>query len=162
MEPTIYILSQPIRSGKSTNLLKWVATQNNIGGILSPDIEGKRMIYSITSNKYIPFEVSANEKEAVQIGRFFFSAEAFETAKTILQNDATKDLDLLIIDEIGKLEISEQKGFEPVVTEIIKKFQATPTITKLLLVIRDTLLEEAIKHYHLQNASVVDLDFFKE
>lgn len=162
MESNIYILSQPIRSGKSTHLLNWVATQNNIGGILSPDIESKRMIYCIASNKYIPFEINADAENIIPVGRFNFSATAFETVKTILLNDANNNFDLLIIDEVGKLEIKEQKGFEPAVSEIINKFKKTSTLTKLLLVIRDTLLKDAIEHYQLQNATLVDLDFFKE
>ena len=54
----------------------------------------------------------------------------------------------------------EQKGLEPAVTNVIKHYQQNKTDEKLLLVIRDSLLKECIEHYGLQNATIINKDFF--
>jgi nucleoside-triphosphatase THEP1 len=162
MESNIFILSQPIRSGKSTHLLRWIKTQKDIGGVLTPDIDGKRMLYAISTEQFFPLEVPADASDQIQIGRFYFSSTTFEKANELLLKEARENHDLLIIDEVGKLEMENKSGFEPAVSEVISRYRNQPGTSKLLLVIRDTLLNAAIEHYELQTAEILNLDFFKE
>ncbi len=53
----IYILTGPVNSGKTTKLMNWVEKKSNVGGILTPVVDGKRHLYSIASQKYKIFEL---------------------------------------------------------------------------------------------------------
>ncbi len=161
MESNIFILSQPIRSGKSTHLLKWIKTQQHIGGVLTPDIDSKRMLYAISTAEFFPLEVPADAIDQIQIGRFYFSTTTFEMANELLLKEARENRDLLIIDEVGKLEMENKSGFEPALSNIISLYRQQSGTSKLLLVVRDTLLNAAIEHYELADAEIVNLDFFK-
>jgi molybdopterin-guanine dinucleotide biosynthesis protein A len=66
-----------------------------------------------------------------------------------------------VIDEIGRLEIDHSSGFEPMVSECIESVKTSSHNTKLLLVIRDYLLEKAIAYYQLQDAIVLPRAFFE-
>lgn len=50
--------------------------------------------------------------------------------------------------------MDRKQGLEPAVSGIISNYRQDQG-NKLLLVIRDTLLEQAIVHYHLQGASII-------
>src|SRR5690349_6312823 len=109
MSNKIIILTGEIQTGKTTSLQEFCGKHNNIAGILTPIINGKRMFYDISEKVF--FEMEANEKEdKLIIGKYLFSTQAFEKANNILSN-ATKcnDIDYLIIDEIGPLELKQQK-----------------------------------------------------
>jgi len=58
----------------------------------------------------------------------------------------------LIIDEIGRLELNQNKGLEPALGVVINKFINKEVSGNLILVIRDYLLEECIEKYQLQEA----------
>ena len=150
----IYIFSRPIRTGKTTALLDWLQKKEHVGGILTPDIDGKRKLYDISSKKIYDFQLDDDtEEEKVIVGKFIFSSAVFEKARDILSD--IKEKNWFVIDEIGKLETEQDRGFEPALSEAIKKFKQQNGNGKLLLVIRDTLLEQAIKKYELQAATVV-------
>lgn len=152
----IYILSAPIQSGKTTSLMNWVRTKANIKGILTPDIDGLRMVYNISDKT--SFKLIGDGRlgeDTINIGRFSFSKDSFERARMILDDSYTAHPDWLVIDEIGKLEIEQKNGLEPSVSEIIRKYQNKTENGKLLLVIRDYLLSQSIEHYHLEGASII-------
>jgi nucleoside-triphosphatase THEP1 len=145
---TIVIVSGPIKSGKTTRLMKWASSKNNIDGILQPVIEEKRFLYNIGCRtlKQLEIETSQQTNDFVEIGKYKFSNLTFDWAKKILLGCFEKQLDYLIVDEIGKLEI-EGKGFEPAISEIIlRREQFTGQI---IFVIRDYLLGKFIEKYNL-------------
>lgn len=154
----IIIFSKPIQSGKTTALFHYIKNHKHVGGFLTPDVDGRRMLYDIAENTYHPFEIThATHHDAVQqIGKFNFLHTAFEKGKSIL--DQYNNEALIIIDEVGKLEIEKDIGFEPMVKRIIVDFKTKKFDGILLLVIRNTLLEKAIEKYGLQHATImVDL-----
>lgn len=155
MNSRIYILSAPIQTGKTTSLRHWLKTQNNVLGILTPDIADKRMIFDISNKHCFPLECTADEKEAIKIGRFSFAANAFEQARQILQNACAAQPNWLVVDEIGKLELEQNIGLAPDITQIIKYYQKHDDKGKLLLIIRDYLLDQAIANYKLQGAVII-------
>ena len=69
MDNQIFILSQPVKSGKTTLLKNWVDVQDNIGGILTPDVNNKRMLYDIAEKTYHTFQTH-NPENSIGIGRF--------------------------------------------------------------------------------------------
>ncbi len=159
--PGIYILSQPIHSGKTTLLQNWLKGQANVAGILTPDINDIRKVYDIADNTYYDLQTDETYTgELISIGKYKFSAAGFEKARDILIRSANSRPDWLLVDEVGKLEIEQQTGLEPALSQIIDLYKINPT-GGLLLVIRDYLLEQAICHYNLDKAIVLNKSFFE-
>ncbi|MDZ7288542.1 MAG: hypothetical protein ONB44_02440 [candidate division KSB1 bacterium] len=147
----IYIYSGPIRSGKTTALMNWLAGKDNVAGILTPEVNGIRKLYDIAAREFFPFQAereSTAGEDQVTIGRFTFYQSAFARARLLLGAALKEHPRWLIIDEIGPLELNNH-GFEPLVSQIICAFQADKFAGDLLLVVRDTLLEEVVSHYHI-------------
>lgn len=155
----IYILSQPIQSGKTTLLQRWLKDQSNVAGIITPDVNGRRKLFDIASRQYSALQLQ-DDSEGLRIGRFVFDPEVFAEARQILTKASLGSYDWIVVDEIGRLEINQHKGLEPAVTAIINHFKTSSSETKLLLVIRDYLLEEALAHYDIVGAQMISLDFF--
>ncbi len=151
----IYILSRPVRSGKTTELWQWTQ-QRYAMGILTPDSPDGRTIYDLATKQSVRFEADDTTEDAwiIAVGKFRFLREAFLQAQKILAEASQADPDWLVIDEVGKLELEQQMGFEPGLTQIVRDYQAGKK-GKLLLVIRDSLLEKAVNHYQLQKAEVI-------
>ena len=81
----IYIFSAPVQSGKTTLLMNWVNTQQNICGILAPDVDGKRKVFDISTKTYFDFETNntPQSEELISVGRFHFNKSAFAQAQRI-------------------------------------------------------------------------------
>lgn len=161
----IYILSQPIQTGKTTLLQSWLKEQTHVAGFLTPDVDGLRMLYDIQRQTYHPLQVLTPDINTTSIGRFNFSNAGFNKAQSIL-NEASNYQGWVIVDEVGRLEINQKKGLEPALSALIEQVKSTQNTPALLLVIRDYLLEEAIAHYGLSEANVIPAfyftpDFFK-
>ena len=153
MANNIFIFSWPIRTGKTTELMDWIAGKDKVAGFLTPDVDGIRMLYDIRAKKYFPMQLSeASAEESISVGKFSFSKKAFEHAKHLLSDTAA---DWLIADEAGKLEIEQGTGLEPGLTATIHFFKNNNAAGALILVIRDTLIEKAVKKYDLGHAEIV-------
>lgn len=142
-------------------LQNWLKGQANAAGILTPDINGIRKVYDIADNTY--YDLQADETytgELISIGKYKFSAAGFEKARDILIRFANSGPEWLIVDEVGKLEIEQHTGLEPALSQIIDLYKVNPA-GKILMVIRDYLLTQAIAHYKLEGAMVLDKSFFE-
>jgi nucleoside-triphosphatase THEP1 len=150
------IYTGPVESGKSTKLLSFVQNGKDIGGILSPLIDGKKYLYDISSGKKKLLEADSTEKEVdiVTVGRYKFKKNVFEWAKEVLQKASVENYSYLIIDEIGPLEF-EGRGLAPVANEIISK--NISYFPKVLVVVRETLVAKFLEHFSL---NLEDVDFF--
>lgn len=142
----IYLLTGPVQTGKTTRLMQWLVNQPNAAGILAPVLDGKRYVQNIRSGETKLLEATGRTgEENVPVGRFVFSEVVFAWARNELLTAINIQLDWLVIDEIGKLELTG-KGLEPAVSQAL---QTVPAATNIILVIRDTLLSQAIHHYRL-------------
>jgi nucleoside-triphosphatase len=166
-EKKIYIISGPIQSGKTSALLQWSATRNDVYGILTPIINGKRVFMNAHSREQFAMEADdrnayskntdgkdaddrdasnkdvsntdASNKDAavINIGRYSFSQTAFNKAKEIIRT-AIGQANWLLIDEIGPLELNNQ-GFADVLQEALAALHHEQTI---VLVVREGLREK--------------------
>lgn len=151
----ICIFSRAIRTGKTTQLQHWVKDRTGISGILTPDENGMRMLQDIASGKKYALQVNDTfTGPTITIGRFTFDLSVTERAKQILQHACHENPAWLVIDEVGKLEVEQDAGLEPVVTNVIRHYQSGEANGRLLLVVRDSLLNKAIEKYGLQDAAV--------
>lgn len=155
MKPNIYILSKAIQTGKTTELLQWCHTQNEVAGILTPDVNGSRKLYDIGLKQYFDFETkeALTTDDITAIGKFNFYTSVFEQAQHIMGNSTQSKY--LVIDEIGRLELNEQRGLEPTLSKVIAQYVNRSVTGTLVLVIRDYLLDNCIEKYQLQEAQII-------
>lgn len=143
----IFILTGEIHSGKTTRLMKWSANRKNVDGIFQPVIDDKRFIYHLAAKTLKPLETDSPEN-IVQIGKYKFSNQTFDWAKTVLAEAVQKEIDWLIIDEIGPLELSG-KALDSVISKIF--FSIDSITPKIICVVRSGLVEDMINHYGLKD-----------
>jgi len=141
---------------------KWVNRKKNMQGVLAPDLDGYRYIMTLNDREFHKFQV---EKEAfddstnlVEVGRFCFLASTFDLAQKEIRN-AWNNSEWLVIDEVGKLEMMD-RGLEPVVKETIDRYKYHEMSGKLLLVVRDYLLEDMLAKYDIKNYKLINSQFF--
>jgi len=146
----IFILTGKIQSGKTTSLLNWIQNRNDVYGILTPVINDKRIFVDIESQEQFPMEATEGEKEIISVGRFKFNLRNFERAKDIIRGSMNKN-GWLIIDEIGPLELRGE-GFHQV---LLKALHNINNKQKILLVVRNSILEEVKKHFGITGAIVI-------
>jgi nucleoside-triphosphatase THEP1 len=154
---SIYIFSRPVHSGKTTALLEWCNRQENIAGVLMPDINGTRKIFDINSKEIFDIECvdAANTNESLtSVGRFHFYSMAFERANSILINALAQKPRWLLIDEAGKLEL-DGKGFFSAIIKAIPFYDDTNTTGNLLMTVRESLCNEAISFFKIKNYRVI-------
>ncbi|HTN46157.1 MAG TPA: NTP transferase domain-containing protein [Flavipsychrobacter sp.] len=156
----IFILSQPVQTGKTTLLQKWISGQPNIGGILTPDENGARKLLNITTGKLYDLQLDAHA-QGLKIGKFVFDETIFAAGNEMLLQAFSENRDWIVVDEIGKLELFQNKGLAASASPIITHFRGNETRTNLLLVIRDYLLDDAIAHYGLRQAKILSASFFR-
>jgi len=144
----ILILSGPTKSGKTTKLMQWAASQKNIDGIFQPVIDGRRFIYHISSRTLKKLEVD-NGDDLISIGQYKFNNQTFLWAQEKLLDACNKKIDKLIIDELGPLELMG-KGLEPAISKIISLL---PNFNfQIILVIREKILLDLLNHYNIENS----------
>jgi nucleoside-triphosphatase THEP1 len=157
---TINILTGPIHSGKTTRLIAWVKYHQHSGGILAPVIHKRRYLYSILANDYRILDAGEelhSDQEVMQIGNYSFLKSSFAWARSELQVAMAKKPSYLIIDEIGPLELSGQ-GLEPMVTTLLKDYERSSK-NRVILVVRDHLIEKVISHFDLEDQVIIDQNF---
>lgn len=157
----IYILSGEIRTGKTSALKNWAAQLNNVDGLLCPDnIEGKRYFFELKSKTEFVLEVEPeSDYDTIAIGPFLFLQTAFDRANTFLKTLVHSGNKYVILDELGKLEL-KNKGLHEAAKVLIPDFMDHKK-KHLIVVIRDSLLEETLKHYNISNYHLITKDSLK-
>ena len=147
MSNKIIILTGDIQTGKTTSLQQFCVERNNVAGILTPVVNGKRMFYDIAKNDFFEMEAVVDE-EKLAIGKYLFSAASFKKANEILLQESKRDdIGYLIIDEIGPLEIKQQKGMYDSFTKILDSlFNYT-----LIIVVRQALVDDVVAVFNLES-----------
>ena len=118
---------------------------------------GQRVFYDLHSQQPFPFEATAAipAAEVLEIGRFRFYRNAFLQAQHVLLSALSARPDWLVIDEVGKLEVLHGQGLEPAVGQLIGAYRNGPGTGRLLLVIREELLQAAVEKYGLEDAGLL-------
>jgi len=157
----IHILTGPIRTGKSTGLLEWVAGLEargiSVGGYLTADLDDMRYLQGIRSKEWYPFQTLdlSIKEELIEVGRFTFFKSAFDDMEAIVKADRESGCDWIVIDELGKLELREEGAYETILAAITSSKQGMNT--RLLIVVRDYLLEGALEQFGLEGCNIIKL-----
>ena len=142
-----YILTAPIQTGKTTSLISWSSEKNDVHGILTPVVNGKRVFLNANTSELFPMEADGYE-ETIAVGRFLFSKKNFEKAALIIRDAITKS-GWLVIDEIGPLELRGE-GFYTALNEVLKTRKE-----KIILVVREGLAEKVKEHFKIDSAEII-------
>lgn len=144
----VILFSGPIHSGKTTRLQKFIADKN-CDGIIAPVKDGKRYIQRIKTGEIKSLETTSDD--SIIIGKYKFSKEVFSWAKEQITKSFENKIDYLVIDEIGKLELKDE-GYEPELSKVINQFKVQNNFD-LVLVVRDSLVDEVIRKYKLKECN---------
>jgi len=142
----IHIFKGPVHSGKTFRLLNWADGLRSFDGIAAPLINESRYLLHISNRKkkLLQLPLKTQNLNTEKVGPYIFSKDTFAWGRKILLDCVDKNLDWLVIDEIGLLEL-DGRGLEPAVTEILN--YGGCSIKNIVLVVRDKLVSRVIKHY---------------
>ena len=146
----LYILTAPIQSGKTTSLVKWSENRKDVYGILTPDVDGKRIFMNAHTRQLFLMEAKEGEMETFTVGKFIFSKRNFDRAIQIIQVGIDNP-GWLVIDEIGPLELKGE-GFCNVLKEVLAKRKHN-----ILLVIRnkEDMVKKAKSYFNIIDAEEI-------
>lgn len=145
-----FILTGPVQTGKTTSLVKWSEQKEDVFGILTPVVNGKRTFMDAHARHLFDMEATEHETEQLTVGRFIFSKMNFDRAIKVIR-DAKERTGWLIIDEIGPMELRGD-GFREVLKEVIASGNEK---LKIVLVVRDELVDKVKDSFQLKEAVVV-------
>src|SRR5215204_5827992 len=114
----ITILTGSIRSGKTSYLKDNFLGKENIYGILSPIYNDKRQFLNLATKEIFPMEAGEAEKDVLLVGKYRFSKTGFEKARQVLLDGLKRESGVLILDEIGPLELRGE-GFYAIIKQIV-------------------------------------------
>jgi len=155
----IYIFTGPVKTGKTTRLFNWIKTKHDAAGILSVMVDDKKHLYSIEQLKSKCLETSSDN--AILIGKYAFDPNVFSWAREQLLKGLKTNPEVLIVDEIGFLELKGE-GMEPAFSSVLNSLKKMKETT-ILLVVRESLLEEVIGFYNLNKVIIIkDLNEFED
>jgi nucleoside-triphosphatase THEP1 len=144
----ICIYTGEIKSGKTTRLQKYISENPGSDGILAPVINGKKHLVRIKTNetKLLESDGADYKAELTKICSYNFLKSVFDWGQAQLLEAFRSEPEILIIDEIGPLELRGD-ALEPAISEILKKSPAYNS--KIIIVVRNFLVDKVIEHYKL-------------
>ncbi len=150
----IIIFSRPVHTGKTSELFQFCRGRTDIAGILMPDVEGRRMFYDIAAREYFTAEAGEEnaDEELLEVGRFQFLATTFTGANTILIRTLLSTHSVIIVDEVGKLELRNE-GLYPAIRQLISEVGHKKD---LVLVVRHELVEQVKQTFQLNQVIVIN------
>lgn len=148
-ESKVFILSGPLQSGKTTRLIDWLQKRKDVFGILTPVIGGKRFFMDAATREVFPMEAEQSESKVLHVGKYVFSASAFDRAREILREASNQKEGWLLVDEIGPLELKGE-GFSNVLKELLSQSGTPGGNLQLVLVVRKTLVDDMVKFFGIE------------
>lgn len=162
-----YIISGSVGEGKTTFAKSLIGffkkNKIKVGGILS-----ERVITDSQTTGYDLVNIETDEKKAFlrqdekcgteKIGRFTICPEGLKMGIIILNSSPIYEKNIIIIDEVGLLEISD-KGWSDSINNLLNRSDNT-----LLMIVRDTFVDEVRNKWNLSEAvtyNIRETDYLK-
>ncbi len=109
-------------------------------------------LVDLTNQNSFPFLTTTPNNLLDKIGKYSIIPEALEQAQSIIDNlPQTKHTRLVIIDEVGKLELKGQ-GWHSIINQIFDSKQP------LLISVRRDFLNDVLHHWNIENAIIIDVE----
>jgi len=150
----VYLLSGPVRTGKTTRIQEWCKQRNaerpgSVRGVLAPVVDGHRHLVSIQSGEARDLELIRGGTPKEPIGRFVFNGAVFEWARGELLSASQSTARWIVIDEIGPLELAG-RGLEPSVTRVL---QSNTGAKNVVIVVREQLASAVVAHFRILDST---------
>jgi nucleoside-triphosphatase THEP1 len=152
----ITVITGPVRAGKTTYLEALVKESGNCYGVICPDIDNRKHVMFLPGEDIKPLEVDQTHVNPIKIGKFLFDAKVMNEISEYLAAVEILEDQTFIIDEIGKLELRDS-GYEPGLKVFFEKFNSSRVGAKLIVVIRDYLLEEVKFKYGFEPDKILSI-----
>ena len=156
----IFIISGPVGGGKTTftkNIIEFLKDQDiKSEGILSERITGgsETLGYDIIDISTGKREVFLRENEKTgneKIGKFYISPKGLAKGRSILEELTTYITGIVIIDEVGLLEL-QGRGWHDSISELLEK-----SSNHILITVRDKFVDEVKKKWNLSDAIIFNV-----
>jgi len=144
--PGILLLCGPIRVGKTTLCQRWLCAARKagwrVGGILAParwDDGSKKNginVIDLETGERHQLATIVHQRSAATVGEYCFCQSSTRWALDGLLRALRSPLDLVIIDEIGRLELEHGGGYAPALDAI-----ANAQCKRVLIIVRDSLAD---------------------
>jgi nucleoside-triphosphatase THEP1 len=163
----VFIISGSVGEGKTTYVKRLIEylRKNNIkpGGILS-----ERVMTGFQTTGYDVVNIETGERAAFlrqneecgteKIGRFNICPKGLALGKTILSTFLLSDNRIVVIDEVGSLEL-RNKGWASCIDELLEH-----SGHHIIITVRDIHVDEVIKKWDLEGANIFkigEIDYLK-
>ena len=155
----VVIITGPAGCGKTSCLTRlaeqWKQKHIRIDGILAPSVTRNNDLRQynlrfIATGRELPFASSANNKNSVQTGKFYFNSETLATGKRYLASIPLDKTDILIMDEIGPLEL-EGKMWANEFSAILASDHPV-----LVVSMRPAIVQQALKKWKLKGSLIIE------
>jgi nucleoside-triphosphatase THEP1 len=113
--------------------------------------EGRRTgfsLYSLEDGRRFPLARNVPIPGGQQTGRFHFHPEAFRTGEMLVLKGLDRGARLLLVDEVGPLELKGQ-GWSSLLDQVIDKYSVCQ-----LWVVRASILEEVVERWAIDRNEV--------
>lgn len=160
LRPQVVIITGEIHQGKTTFAQKIVADlheQNiRIAGFFSVGINenGIRTGFNLVDiGSSIQIELCSDNKneKRLKFGRYYFNSNAITLGNEILNSNNLSDKQLIVIDEVGHLELNGQ-GWSNAIENITRN----NTVPQLWIV-RKSLVQKCSRRWNIDNAYIFDI-----
>jgi len=160
LRPQVVIITGEIHQGKTTFTQKIVSdlhAQNiRIAGFFSVGINENGMrtgfnLVDIESSRQIELCSDKKNEKLIKFGRYYFNSDAISLGNEILNLDNLSDKQLIVIDEVGHLELNGQ-GWSNAIENITRN----NTVPQLWIV-RKSLVQKCSRRWNIGNAFIFDI-----
>lgn len=158
--PQVIIITGDRQQGKTTFVKKLIENLHNknitIAGFVSVGIDegSERMgfnLVSINENRTVQLCTKMRNDDWLKYGSYFFNPEGINYGKEILSIEKIAGKQLIVIDEIGPLEMNDE-GWGRSIEKI-----STSSITPNLWVVRKSLIKKVIRKWNIGNVYIFDI-----
>jgi nucleoside-triphosphatase THEP1 len=160
-EKKVFIITGSKTGGKTTfmgKLAGWLYSENiETRGFLAERIMSDNDtigydLVNLESGQKSRFLYVSEEESSQKIGRFSIYPDGLTIGKKILESLISTQDNIVIIDEVGRLELNGA-GWAKNISELIEK-----STNHLILVVRDEFVRKVREKWNLKNAVIISID----
>ncbi|NTW32961.1 MAG: hypothetical protein HGB12_10085 [Bacteroidetes bacterium] len=156
----VIILRGTEKTGKSTllkNIVENLKQKNiKVGGFIAPSVFENNILIGydlvdVRSNKKVVLSRTHGNKEMPNVGNYYFNKDCIEFGKQLVEIDNLKDVDIVVIDEVGPWEIKNQ-GWAKSLNQLVRSYKKP-----MIWVVRESIVNKVIENWSLKNPLIADI-----
>ncbi|MCK5822653.1 MAG: hypothetical protein KAG95_01525 [Bacteroidales bacterium] len=161
----IYIITEDEHKGKTTfvkNLVSKLLTKGlNIQGFIAEAVINNKTLSgynlkNLHNNEKMQLITKEQHDDWLKLGPYYFNSEGFDFGNNILSNKNITNADLIVIDEIGPLELSENGWFNQINNLL------TVNSVSMIWVVRKSIIKEVIEKWKISNYEIINISLHNE